>query len=488
MDYPGLHLSYSGDALRSFNVQPTSQLRRDVRKRLFSLRIWSPRYKHVNKGNSNVKQSLDHGVTVRKSVPGVKLGVINCQSISGKLDFVFDHIKEYQLDIVALTETWLSSENSKNKHVIDQCVAHGYSLHHSPRTSGRRGGGVGLLVSNAIKVTFKRIHVSPLVTSFELMEAVLTICSVSLRLIVIYRMPPSKINGLKTGTFYEEFSEYPEKRFVDILETFDCVQHIDKPTHNSGHILDYIITRKDSSGVSNLYVSDFISDHRALHVSLTCSRAHPERKQIEVRSLKRIQCDVLEADLIGVNIDRECTDVNLVVRQYDASLSSLLDKHAPSKRINVVERPMNDWMTDDILVLKALRRKYESLWRKTRLTVHFDMYSESCMNVKTAISNSKSEILQKKISDCNGDQKKLFKIVNTLLGRNKQTTLPKYDSPLTMASVMNNFFIDKIDNIRAEFPLLEANLPCYSFLSMDSIMPICTTTLYHFDRVTDPEL
>ena len=72
-----------------------------------------------------------------------------------------------------------------------------------------------------------------------------------------------------------------------------------------------------------------------------------------------------------------------------------------------------------------------------------------------------------------------FKIVDTLQGRNKQTTLPKYDSPLTMASVMNNFFIDKIDNIRAEFPLLEANLPCYTFLSMDSIMPICTTILYH---------
>ena len=46
------------------------------------------------------------------------------------------------------------------------------------------------------------------------------------------------------------------------------------------------------------------------------------------------------------------------------------------------KRPMDDWMTDDILVLKALRRKYESLWRKTRLTVHSDMYSESCMAVK----------------------------------------------------------------------------------------------------------
>ena len=68
-----------------------------------------------------------------------------------------------------------------------------------------------ILVNNAIKVIFRQIHVSPQITSFELMETVLTICSMSLRLIIIYHMPPSKINGLKTGTFYEEFSEYVGK-------------------------------------------------------------------------------------------------------------------------------------------------------------------------------------------------------------------------------------------------------------------------------------
>ena len=107
---------------------------------------------------------------------------------------------------------------------------------------------------------------------------------------------------------------------------------------------------------------------------------------------------------------------------------------------------------------------------------------------KKTISKSKPVILQKKISDCNGDQKKLFKIVDTLLGRNKEATLPKDDSPLTMASVMNTFFFDKIDNIRAEFPLLEVNLPSYSFFPMDSIMSMCPTGLYHFDPVTDTEL
>ena len=57
-----------------------------------------------------------------------------------------------------------------------------------------------------------------------------------------------------------------------------------------------------------------------------------------------------------------------------------------------------------------------------------------------------------------------------------------------MASVMNIFFIDKIDNIRSEFPLLEANLPTYSCLSMDFNMLMCPTSLYHFDPVTVTEL
>ena len=58
---------------------------------------------------------------------------------------------------------------------------------------------------------------------------------------------------------------------------------------------------------------------------------------------------------------------------------------------------------------------------------------------------------------------------------------------IIMASVINTFFIDKIDNIRAEFPLLEANLPSYSFLSIDSIMSMCPTGLHHFEPVIDTE-
>ena len=76
----------------------------------------------------------------------------------------------------------------------------------------------------------------------------------------------------------------------------------------------------------------------------------------------------------------------------------------------------HDWMTDDILALKKNRRKKELIWRKNPITINFDIYIESCKAVKLAIENSKAELIKKKVTDCNGDQKKLFKIIDSLLG------------------------------------------------------------------------
>ena len=135
------------------------------------------------------------------------------------------------------------------------------------------------------------------------------------------------------------------------------VQHIDYPTYQNDHLLDYVITRRDSDFASNFSIADKISDHMALHVSLACQRPHPERKEVYVRALRRINNDSLEADLVCLNIDIECDDVNVVVAQYDTSLPRLLDKHAPLEQTCIVDRPLSDWMTDDIRAVKIIRRK-----------------------------------------------------------------------------------------------------------------------------------
>ena len=78
--------------------------------------------------------------------------------------------------------------------------------------------------------------------------------------------------------------------------------------------------------------------------------------------------------------------------------------------------------------------------------------------------------------------------MKTLLCLKKQTVLPEYYDPLSLASGFNQFFGDKIDMIRAEFPLLEKSLPLYTFGTMDSILPACTAILENFTLVTKKEL
>ena len=86
--------------------------------------------------------------------------------------------------------------------------------------------------------------------------------------------------------------------------------------------------------------------------------------------------------------------------QYDTSLSRLLEKLEPLKKICSDDRPMNDWMTDDIRALKPIREKNEVIWWKNYLVVNF---SETVMAVKYAIDENKTQTIHKQITDSNND-------------------------------------------------------------------------------------
>ena len=217
---------------------------------------------------------------------------MNARSVANKLDYVFDHIITNNVDIVALTETWLSNEEVNNRRVVMECSTHGFMLHHVPRNSGRTGGGVGVLINDRVKLVTRLEPINNAV-SFESMEMIITIVSISIRLVVIYRMPPSKKNKLKHGTFVTEFSDYLEKpsclrgnliifrdfninwldtsdserrNLFNILETFGLVQHIELPTYQNGNLLDCIITRQSNDVASDFMVSDkFLTIWRYMH-------------------------------------------------------------------------------------------------------------------------------------------------------------------------------------------------------------------------------
>ena len=332
--------------------------------------------------------------------------------------------------------------------VVNTCLNNGYILHHRPRNTGRRGGGFWVLINNQINVKSRMIGVNLEIPSFESMEVVITVGSITIRLSVIYRNEfndylekLSCMNGniVIVGDFNIDWlntNGSERKQFCNILETFGFVQNIYTETHRSHHLLDYINTRKDCNIISDFLVSDFISYHRALHASLQCIRPHPVRKQIAVRAIRRIKDDAVVKDLDKFSIDQRCVDVDTMVEMYDRFLSELLDKHAPLKKITVVDRPLNEWMTDIILALKAI-------CRKTRITINFNIYYDSCMAVKKAISIRKAELMEQSVINCDGDQKKLVSLIHSLFGSKKITVLPEYISSFTLASSSNMFLLRK---------------------------------------------
>ena len=63
-----------------------------------------------------------------------------------KLDCVFDYITDNRFDMVGITYACLSN-NDTRKYVVNMCLDSGYTLHHRSRNTGRRGGGVGVLIN-----------------------------------------------------------------------------------------------------------------------------------------------------------------------------------------------------------------------------------------------------------------------------------------------------------------------------------------------------
>ena len=65
------------------------------------------------------------------------------------------------------------------------------------------------------------------------------------------------------------------------------------------------------------------------------------------------------------------------------------------------------------------------------------------MAVKKAISIRKAELMEQKVINCEGDQKKLFSLIHSLFGSKKITVLPEYTSSFTWHPQSTCFLLRK---------------------------------------------
>ena len=175
----------------------------------------------------------------------------NVRSIRNKSLALKDYIVDHDLDLFAVTETWLRPGGIDNYHIEEFCPS-GYTFYHTPRDSSR-GGGVGLLTKKSIQV---RKHTLNKFGSFEYMDVLARVKNEVIRIVVIYRPPLSRQSS--STNFFDDFSTLAEQlaiasgnllivgdlnlhldasndldamKFQSILESFNLKQHVTVPTH-----------------------------------------------------------------------------------------------------------------------------------------------------------------------------------------------------------------------------------------------------------------
>ena len=377
------------------------------------------------------------------------------------------------IDLLGINETWLDP-GDVHKHVTKDIKPTGYNFVHTPRVG--RGGGNAIVFKNSFDL---KLQSSLDFKSFEYMECLLKSNGSWLRIVVVYRPPPSSQNKLTAGDFFEEFPILLEKlatasgelimigdfnfhvesgdsrdalKFLDILDNFGLKQHVDRPTHKSNHTLDLVITRCTECIITDLNIFDpCLSDHKAILFKAMTEKPKFLKKTIHFRNWKNFDMDAFKDELCQSDLTTLSTDnVTSLVCQYNAVLSELVEKHAPLQEKSVTVRPKAPWYTSKIDDAKRSRRRLEHKWLKSSLTVDWLAYKEQSQVVNDMIFTSKQTYYNDKVDSASGDQRSLFKIIDNMFHKTPEPQLPSHDSLDTLVNQFADFFVSKINKIRHE--------------------------------------
>ena len=226
-------------------------------------------------------------------------------------------------------------------------------------------------------------------------------------------------------------------------------QHVLEPTHTSSHILDLLMTPTCTSFVRSVEISTLISDHFAVHSQLEIHKPPPKNKTVSFRKFKAIDRSEFRCDMVNSNLN-ESSSVYLenMVSNYNSTIPTLIDKHAPLLTRCIPIRQTFPWYSDNIAQAKKDRRQAERHYRNNGLEIHREIFEDHRENLKKLITHSKSKYFEDKIIESGSDCKSLFKIIDTLMKRKPELLLSSSSSFQDHANKFALFFHNKIENIR----------------------------------------
>lgn len=401
--------------------------------------------------------------------PQCSFGFTNLRSIKNKSPAVCDLISTCSFDIFCMSETWLSTGDSPA--FISSITPPNFQFFHVPRPN-KRGGGVGIFVNQTLHSTVPMDTTG--FSSFESIVVRVRLGNVTVNFVSMYRPPQSHL-----PVFFDEFSTFIEiisswtsptvitgdlnihvdssssssLQLTNLLQSHDLSQHVNFATHLHGHTIDLLITTPDCPSISKVWSADILSDHYCIGAKLDHSIPSPELKSdpITYRKFAKIDMSSLRHDLSTAFSSQNGENTpDLLYDFYHSTLTKILDIHAPACTF-VPKHPVKSWITPAILQAKRVKRQLERLWRKYKSPLFKSKLRRQINLYNRLITSAKHQYFKQVVDASQGNSKKLWDTLRTILHKSQSTSLPDSSSYQDLANAFADFFSEKIQKIHNTF-------------------------------------
>ena len=171
-------------------------------------------------------------------------------------------------------------------------------------------------------------------------------------------------------------------------------------------------------------------------------------------------------------------DLSDMINSLKSVLIDALDKHALATTKTLTTRKSNPWFTEEIRTQKRILRKMERIYHRYKTNTSWQNFRLQKQNYRNILKKAKTEAVSEKVAECSNDTKKLYKIVNNILGTTNEKPLPPSDDKNKLADQFANYFIGKIPKIWDQLDSYDEYMPWHKD----------TPTLSQFDPMTTEEV
>lgn len=387
-----------------------------------------------------------------------KIAHSNVRSLQPHLNAIKSLVRDENLDVLCVTETWLLPSVSSA-----ECKIPGYCF---VRKDFRgRGSGVGCYLRE--NLAYKTL---PCSRAIEQLCLQLTINRKTVVICVVYRnhdldykifideVEDTIANGLLiTETVFVlgdvninlfKTDDPMTRMYNGFIAQLGVVQLIREPTRNDS-LLDHILATDDGVVLqSGVLESDF-SDHDVIFCTLNVKKSKPKSFFITGRNFKNFNKDSFYSDLLNSELESiyYTDDIDKKVEVLTTTLQNLFDAHAPVKKMKI-SRPPQPWISDNTKFLISLKHNARAKYRRTLAEGDWNYYKQLRNLTTITVRNERKAYFKCKFK--NNDCKTVFKELKTI---GIISTKSKTDAiPVSMRDVnkINDYFISSLPGDSAD--------------------------------------